>query len=634
MSFEFGLKNVLRNRKQSLSYIITIGALTSISIFFIYLGNGLGLVFFNRLPKFNITTSELFSQYFKFIIISSIFITIVWIVVINHSIIQHKTHDIAIMKSMGAIQKKMRSHFFAVVLVIDIIGAALGLITGFVLYLFFFFILSAIGYDLVIYIDIIFSSILVSGIFLATFLVNGYELWKVSNKSYANIALGDIPRSSDVQLIDFKPRKRFGLKVKLALRNLTRKRKSFYRVLLTSGLTLSIIVSLTVCVVIISSTSFQSIEGAQGGDTLVIGHSDVVNHYIQRYEEFSDPNLDFSNNENLTKSQYLMNETTVNSIFNGSAHNFTFWDKRLLVYQFAIEMKGYIWNFDEGNASYYEIGENRSGFVPVLGMEFKEYTLNWKILGTLNESSNTAPVGDTLAYSMFESATYQKIRLQNVSNNEYHITGILLDSFCAGNATYIHLDALQQDLYLNDYINLVVVGVSPEIDKTILMQNLQLELNATFGPDFIVRDLTPTFKNNIFSLYPFVIISVVVILIETIIIISSLFLYQLGNFRERAPDYVIIRAMGGTSKLIKSVIFLEDLSILLIASSFAIGVSLIFNSTLLYEDAFLPPLWFVFLLWFSISILVISIVGVSIYFLYKELDKIQKEVLKDFSRAK
>lgn len=634
MSFEFGLKNVFRKWKQSLSYIITIAILTAISIFFIYLGNGLGLVFFNLIPQFNITTSELFSQYFKFIIISSIVITIIWIVIVNHTLIQHKTHDIAIMKAVGAIQKKMRSHFIAVVLVIDIIGVVIGLVAGFILYLVFFFVLSAVGFDIVIYIDFIFSSILVVGIFLATFIVNGYELWKVSNKNYANIAVGDIPRKAEVQLVDYKPKKKFGLQIKVALRNLTRKKKSFYRVFLTTAITLSIIVTLTVSVIVISSTSIQSISGAQGDDALVIGHSDVVDHYIQRYEEFSEPDLEFTNNENMTKSEYLMNETIIDGIFNSFSSNYTYWDKRLLTYQYAYELKGYIFDVEDGNASYQVIGSNREGYVPVLGLEFKEYTSGWNIFGTLNNASNSAIVGDTLANAMFESAIYQRIRLQNVSINEYNITGVLIDSFCAGYATYIQLDMLQQDFYLDNYINLVVVGIPSDGNKTFLIQTLQTEITAILGSDFVVRDLTPTFENNIHSLYPFLIISVIVILIETIVIIGSLFLYQLGNFRERAPDFVIIRSMGGTSKFIKSVIFLEDLAIILISSSIAIGVSLIFNSAVLFGDTYLPPLWVIFVVWISACLIVIAIVRISIYFLYKELDKLQKEILKDFSRAK
>ncbi len=207
---------------------------------------------------------ELFSQYYKFIIIASIIIAIVWIVVVNHSLIHHETHDIAIMKAVGAIQKKLRSHFFAVVLVIDIIGIVLGLVAGFILYLLFFFILSAFRFDVLIHIDFVFVPILLVGIIIAVFFANGYELWKITSKNYANIALGDIPQNTDTQFLNFKPRNKFGLKLKLALRNLTKKRKSFYRVLLTTGLTFSIIVTLTVSVLVVSSTSINTIQGAQG----------------------------------------------------------------------------------------------------------------------------------------------------------------------------------------------------------------------------------------------------------------------------------------------------------------------------------------------------------------------------------
>lgn len=636
MSFEFGLKNVFRKRKQSLSYIITIAILTAISVFFIYLGNGLGFTFMKTNPRFNITTLDLFSQYYMFIIISSIVIAIIWIVVVNHSLIHHKTNDIAIMKAVGAIQKKLRSHFFAVVLVIDIIGIVLGMVVGFIFYILVFFILSAVGFDILIYIDFIFVPILIVGIVISVFFINGYELWKISTKNYAQIALGDIPRNSDTQFRDFKPKKRIGLRVKLALRNLTRKKKSFYRVLLTTGITLSIIVTLATSIFIISSTSINSIGGAQGGDTLIIGNQEVVDHYIQRYEEFSNPGLEFTNTDNLTQTAYMMNESAIDTLFNSSEYSdVSYMDKRLFVYEYGIEMKGLIITVEEGNASYQEVGSNRTGYVPVLGLEFKEeYTSQWQILGTLENASNYALVGDTLAYEMFEAAIYQKIRLQNITTSEYHISGVFLDSFCAGSATYVHLEALQQDYNLEGSINLAIVGISPSADKEELISSLQAEITSTLGANFVVKDLTPTFENNIRSLYPFVIISTIVIIIETIVVIASLFLYQIGNFQERAPDFTVIKVVGGTSKLIKSVIFLEDLTILIISSSISIGVSLVFNGALLYADAILPPIWLILLLWVAISAVVIITVRLSIFFLYRELDTLQKEILKDFSRAK
>jgi ABC-type lipoprotein release transport system permease subunit len=641
MSFAFGWKNLFRNRTQSLSYILTIGVLVGITVFFIYLGNGLGFVIFGSIPQFNVTTVDLYSQFFRFMIYSSMVIAVVWILVINHSLIHHKTHDMAVMKGVGAIQKKLRSNFFSVIVLIDIIGIIIGLIGGFLLYLIFFFILSAIGFSIIIYIDIIFVSILVAGILLSVFVVNGYELWRLSTKYYSQIAIGDIPKSADASSTrtSFLNKKRW-LSLKLAIRNLTRKRRSFYRVLLTTGLTLSIIVTLTTSSFIISSTSLNSIRGAQGGDTLIFGHKDVVNHYIERYEEFSNSSLQFDNIGNLTQTNYLMNESLISNIFtpiNNSTIRFI--DNRLFVYQFAREQRGYIYYVDEGQLISTPVGcpndVCRTANVPVLGIGFHEnYTGQWQVIGEISNQSNTAIVGDTLASELFDAAIYQSIRLENVTTSEFNITGIFYDSFSAGYCTYVHLDSLQQDFNLQGYVNLVAVGVSDLIDKNLIIQDLQTELTSIFGADFIVKDLTPTFERNIQGLYPFVVISVVIVIIQTLIIIISLFFYQTGNFQERAPDFAIIRGIGGSNKFIKRMIFLEDTAIILIASSISIGVNLVFNGSLLYQDAILPPLWVIFLIWLGITGLIIGLVRLSLILLQKELRNRQKEILKDFSRAK
>lgn len=562
-------------------------------------------------------------------------IAVVWVVVVNHSIIHHKTHDIAIMKSVGAIQKKLRSHFFAVVLVIDIIGIVIGLLVGFLLYLLLFFILSVAGFDILIHIDVIFVPILIVGIIIAVFVVNGYELWKISTKNYAQIALGDIPRNTDTQFKVFIPKRPIGLRIKMALRNLTRKRKSFYRVLLTSAITLSIIVTLTTSAFIISTTSIQSIEGAQGQDALIVGHKDLVDHYIERYEEFLDTSLEFSNTENLTESMYLMNESSIDTTLTSLSYpSISYIDKRLFVYEFAKEIKGYINIYEGGTVEHYVVGSNRSAWVPVVGLELQNHTSDWKIIGSINSSENTAIVGDTLAAHLFESATDQRIRLENVTTSEFYITGIVFDSFCAGNATYVHLNALQQDFNLNDMINLAIIGVSSSADKGALIEELQTVITSIFGVDFVVVDLTPVFQSNIRALYPFVIISIIVILIETIVIIASLFYYQSGNFQERAPDFAIIKGIGGSSNLIKRIIFYEDLAILAISSCISLGISLIFNGTLLYTDAILPSIWVVLLLWILITFVIIGIVRLSMIWLYKELQKKEQEILKDFSRTK
>ncbi|MBN2156338.1 MAG: ABC transporter permease [Candidatus Lokiarchaeota archaeon] len=626
MSFEFGLKNILRNWKQSISYIVTIAILFAITVFFIYLGNGLGIVFFDSVPRFNITTVELFSQYFRFIIYSSMVVTLVWIVVINHSLIHHKTHDIAVIKAIGAIQRKLRSFFFAVVLLIDIIGIILGIICGFLLYLVFFFILSAVGFDIIIYIDFIFVPILIIGILIMVFLINGYELWKISMKNYASIALGDIPKNIDIQFKNFIPKNKLGARIKLALRNLTRKRKSFYRVLITSILTLSIIVTLTTSVFIISSTTIQSIRGAQGNNVIVMGHEDVVNHYIERYEEFSNSDLIFTNNDNLTSLEYLMNASVVDTLINShSDKEISYWDKRVFAYEFAREMKGYIYKLENGEEIYQIVGSNRTAYVPVLGLEFQEiYTSQWQIVGDIGYDPNSALVGDTLAAQLFEAAIFQRIKLENITTQEYNVTGVFFDSFCAGFSTYVPLESLQQDLNISNQINLLIVGLSPTADKEAIIQSLQSSLNSSFGSDFVARDLTVAFRNNLKALYPFVIVSILVIIIETVVIIASLFYYQMGNFQERAPDYAIIKGIGGTSKFIKQVIFYEDFAILAIASSIALSISLIFNGVILYQDAILPPIWLIMLLWLALSVITILIVKLSIVLLYKELKRKQK----------
>jgi hypothetical protein len=249
--------------------------------------------------------------------------------------------------------------------------------------------------------------------------------------------------------------------------------------------------------VVVGNTIKNQISYSQGSGSIVIGHNDVLNHYSMRYGEFTNDFVVFNNTENLIQQEYLFNSSIIDDLENNTYNNYEtvgFWDRRLFVYADAKEVDGLIINF-QGNisdsSSYTVIGQDRIGTIPIVGIEFKSYIDDWKYFGTLENGSKSAIIGDTLARNFFDYAIKQSIDIYGIGTSRYNVTGVLYDSFCRGNATYVRLESLQNDLALNGMINLVVLGINPETDKTTLINNIKLDLlSSGLGEEFSVIDLT------------------------------------------------------------------------------------------------------------------------------------------------
>jgi ABC-type lipoprotein release transport system permease subunit len=638
MSIEFALKDLTRKWSQSMSYIKTIAIITTISVFFIYLFNGLGsLIFSEATQLYNFTTSDTFYQFFQFMMYSTIVLTIFWVVSMNHSIISHKTRDLATMKAVGTMQKKLNSFYLTEILIVDLIGLILGVIIGFLIYVLTFFIYGLMGIPILFYIDFFFVPILILLSLIFTFFVNGFELRKISEKRYAQISSGDIYNGyvavGGLKLVP-KMIAQIGYKARIAVTNLTRKKSMFIRSLIIVTMVMSILVTIGVGDLLIGFTAKSQIEGAQSDSIIAIGHNTLLNTYRDRYAEFSNASLSFTNEEyDFSDTNYLFDEDVVDTLEMLSKYSeVNYWDKRFFVYEYAHEIDATVIISEGGE--YATFGLNRWAHIPVIGVEFKDYIESWAIYGSLNKTEETALVGDTLAASFFVAPTYQSIDLLSGTPQRYKVTGVFYDSFCAGNATYINLTSLQSDYSVPGMINLAVLGIPNSIDRTELIANLTEDIQAELGTDFGVIDLTETFQQNVDSIDQLHVIFTVFIIIMIILVIWSLNYHQSANFDEKIRDFAVIRAIGAPGSFIKKVLFYEDLMILGIASPLSLGISMLFDNLLLSNQAVLPPLSLVFIIWGIITLILLGIIALSIFPLYNRFKKVKLNYLRTFDRYK
>jgi len=601
MSLDFVIKDISRNWEYSKSYIKSIIIAGLLFTIIIQMINGIGYYIFSKTTNlFNYTTNDLFLQYFQVIIYLMIIIFVIWILIINHNIIMYKTRDLSILKAIGSLSNRINGIYISEIYLIDIIGIILGIFFGFLIYLIIFFIFGTIYPETRFHIDLFYTPITIFIILGIVYIINGYELRRLSSKRFGDLKTDEIRKqyyaAYDLKLVP-KIISKFGLLWKVSVINLKRKKGQFYRILIFLIVVLTLVIILISSGILMDNTIKSQIKGAQGENIFIFGHKDIVELYKKRYEQFSNPNLIFTNQEfNLLDEIYLFNDSIIEEIQNSPKYmiyNPLYWEKRLFFYDLCYEIQGYkiIGQYNE----YKIVGDHRIAYIPVIGVEFKNYINDWVIYGSINKTEEPYPcaiVGDTLAVSFFEAATFQKIQFNSGNSRQYKITGVLIDSFCAGNATYVPLDSIRNDLNITDKINLGVVKLNVKDNQMIM--NFTNEINEylrlRLGEDFLIINLDPTFVKNINSISRYTNLIWIIESISNIIIIWGIIYFNNATLHEKIRDYLIIYAIGGSKKIIQKIILYENFLIILLALIIAFGLALNILLLIIFPEAIRPSI--------------------------------------------
>ena len=145
MSFDFALKELYRKRKVIIPYILTISLTISMVLFFIHFLSSYNLTIFisqqqayENIYFFTGATFAMYSQFFSLIIILMFIVSIVIVLFISYSYINHKKKDISVMKALGTLPEKLYKFYLIETYLIFLFGFILGLISS--LLFFFLFI--------------------------------------------------------------------------------------------------------------------------------------------------------------------------------------------------------------------------------------------------------------------------------------------------------------------------------------------------------------------------------------------------------------------------------------------------------------------------------------------------------------
>jgi ABC-type antimicrobial peptide transport system permease subunit len=600
MSFNFAFKDIANHGPQTKSYIKVSVAVTALAIFFLNLIYGLGLLFLpSTVSVYTYTLLELNAQYNGFLVILTFILVIFIMLTQNHAIILARKKDIAIMKAVGTYPRQLYSFYMTELLLLVGISYISGLVIGYGLFIVANLFFPAYFVLYMSQINLRLTGLLLVLLLLFTYLINGWEIRRIGLKTYAETIRGPIGKQINANQSHFWRKILFNRSptVKLAFNNLLRKTYAFRENLVLITITGMILLTSITGVLVIDSSSQNYIRDAQGQNLLAIGATPVLDSYSQAYTSFASadiPNLTIGNFTAMENN--LVDHTSQIEMFL-QTYQISRWEQRLYSVETIFERSGYVIT-DNDTDPYVTVGTgtgNRT--VPVQGVNFGETLQSWSYEGAILNFLGGAVVGDTLAGELFENAYLQKLTVYNRAEerqSEHHIHAVVIDPLNNGNSVYMPLMDLQSDLSRYNYTNLMLVDYSPLLlqnkDLSVFKTALQSFLLTTLGEGFELVDLQPIFTENLQKLNQNLGVSMVIGIIIAGVVIYVIFYYQQGRVHEDRINIEIFRAMGGTTKNVRQLIFLEQFLTL------GAGLLLAFIGTLyvmifLLQDAYFPSIW-------------------------------------------
>ncbi|MFW9988953.1 MAG: FtsX-like permease family protein [Candidatus Odinarchaeota archaeon] len=632
-SFDFALKDFYRKRHSNYPFLIIIIIIVAFSEFLIYFTSSLGLNILTHASYpnefyFSGGINQIYKDFNNVIQILLICLAVALVVAVTTTLVISKKRDIAIMKSLGTLPRKLYSFYLLEVYILFFLGFLFGLVSGLIIFGIFALIMNILNFPLIITIDFVYTPIMFFLCVFGIFIITGYTLRKIGKQKIISTFSKDIPYDYNASKpLIFIPKwlTSIGFNIKIAIVNTLRKTGEFRRYLVIFSIIGLMIFTLGLGTLVLRLSSQVWIKNSQNENIVIIGHEDVISNYSSMYKMFSNPNLLIDENTiNFLDSRYLFNLTSLNELNN--IEEIESIDERLINFFDVRELSGI--HISDDN-SYMVFGRNRNNTIPIIGINSENIIQDFEIEGrffTEEDAYDNITIGDGLAYNFFDHALDQSIELVSFGR-KFHICGVVIDSFYSGWAAYVSIEESWDVLnFTNQEINIVMLKINANSYNEIRDELENFSKNI--GENFTHLRLDDTFKRNLdfvsyLSFYP--ILSIVII---SIIAILSLYNYQKAGLMEKAKDFLIMRAIGSKTRSLKKILFLESTFILIPSLIFSLAFGMIINSLFLFNRVYLPPLYIPFVLFLVLFGIFIIFNFLSLFPLIKKINNFS---VKDFS---
>ena len=570
-----------------------------------------------------------YTDFTTLVIVLMLIMAFAVVVIVTSTLIITKKRDIAIMKALGSLPRKLYSFYLTEAYLVFIIGFILGAIIGFISYVILSFVAPFFGIFTSFQIDFIFTPILFFSCLAGIYIVPGVILRKIGVQNTIKLFSKDISYSYDAsKKFSLVPRwlSLIGYNFKISVINTIRRKGEFRRYLVVFSIISLIIFTLGLGSSVLRYSSQEWVAKSQGRDLIAIGHKDVIQNYTSMYSMFSSPEIIVTKNDiDFLDPNYLFNFSLVEDIATISAIERI--DQRLINFFDITELDGYHFLTDGG---YVIAGQDRSASIPIVGLNTSDIIQNFEMDGTYFEESDPIymMIGDGLGHNFFDYPLDQSMRIEDLGlGHSFYISGVLIDSFYSGFAGYVDLEVMQGELnFSSNEINLLLLKIKHGEFNDVI-GDIELIINETLGENFSIVNLNQVFESNYDFLNDLTLYPALIIIMMAIISIVSLYNYQKGNIMEKAKDFLIMRAVGSQYKSIKRILFLEALYILIPSLLLSLGIGMILNTTILLYRAYLPHISIPFVI---AGILFVAFLIFNYLSLFTILRRIKKFTIKDF----
>ncbi len=606
----------------------------SVTEFLIYFTSSIGLnnfIQYSYVNEFYFSggINIIFTDFNSLIIILMMILAFIVVIVISSTLIISKKRDIAIMRALGSLPRKLYSFYLTEVYLIFLIAFIIGIVIGIISFAIFAFSFSFTNIYMQFQLDFVYTPILFFSCLGGIFIVPGYILRKIGNQKIVKNFSKDIPYNYNASKdLTFIPKwlSLINLNFKMSVINSIRRKGEFKRYIIVFSIISLIIFTLGLGTIVLYTSSYEWVRKSQTDNLILIGHKDVVQNYSLMYEMFQNPAIFIDNTSiNFLQEDYLFNISSLDDL--NTLSEIEDQEYRLINFLEAEEISG-THIYEDGGYLY--VGQNRKGIFPVIGVNQSDNLQNFEIEGDFitlqGVSSYYAVIGDGLAYNFFDYPFDQAILFDQLGEI-FEISGVVIDSLYSGYATYIDIDKFRTNMNLtSNQVNLAFIKVNSEGFDSIQGQ-LESIINASLGEQFTYLKMDHIFTENLNFISNLALFPSILIIILSVVAILSLYNYQKGGIMEKVKDFLIMRAIGSKNKSIRKILFLEAMYVIIPSLGVSLGVGMILNSIIIFERVYLPHIFIPFIF---IGFLFIIFGIFNALSLFPVMKKVKQFSIKDF----
>ncbi len=567
----FSVNDLLRRKLQT--SLVTISLISSVAstVFLLLFADRMGLGISLMVEgKMTAGFSVVFAH---FIIFVGLLIFIVGAVTASFMVfvmMSQRMRDIGLMKAVGCPNDLVFGYFMTELLIIAFLGCFLGVALGTLAD----FALAASFSNAELGISQgppnIWVVLLVFASFLALILIFGAKPVLDTTKVEPAKALSHAHILGLGREHGFKAITKFGLTMRIAVRNLSRRKPATVRILLCMSIIFILLTVVTAGGIIADQTTRSWIEKAVGRNVALVAHHDFCSQYRLLLSKFYEGKQDLP--FNYTAEEYLTPEDLPHQL--SLVTSVVKVDQRLVLDAHAREVRSYI--FDPETGSTTPVGDDREGETLVVGVDPKMVVNSWFIDGEFLKENQSweAVIGDSIAQKMFSAPLSQSIRFLNTT---FDVKGVCIDPINNGEIVYVSLQDLQIATGMSRP-NVIVVEISDSANFTEALDQISLKVSS-LNPEFEVFDLDQFLDRSLrFLDYVW---STVRILPLFALATASVCLvgYVMLVLTEQQFEFGVLRAIGVKPNAVVKIVAGQTFIVLL--SSYSVATALGIITTLL-----------------------------------------------------